>query len=798
MFLQNLDFSIVRAKTGVSYAQTNLFVFFVLEGRMTVRYREEDISLAKDDVLLVAPGMGCMIRKSQDALYGVASFPMELIHAVIGSQHIVLYANSVRDASHAYADLREVFNDLIAEYTSDTNRTHALRDSLLLKLLNTLIENYQLSFANVGEVGDDASNDARMEEAIRYVLNNLTTNITLSRLARSMYISPSTLSRLFKHGTGINFTEYVSRLRVQMSLELLESSDKNLTEIALACGFSSPVTFNRAFHKVMGTSPSGFRKTNRQNAKQLKQQRQKDEREVRRELVEKGYRAPQSRHQEDLLLDIERTHIERHACLGIINMGNIADIMQIQQHVLHLHKNLHFRYFRIWNIFSRSLKVSDGMTFGSYNFYELDTVLDFFVTNNLKPYICLGRRPNMALKSLGNNVFYMDDCVQFVSKRIWADCLSSLLDEMVNRYGLTEVSTWIFEFDRDYDHDDSMESYAGDPFDFFDAWKTAYRIVHEKVPGALFGGISGEVVENYSFLKRFYQRCIAEHCAPDFASFLLFPYFSGSGDKQRRRICPDVSFVKLLVEKMRSLMDESGMGGRRLFISEFNSSISNRNYLNDSCMRAAWTIEAIRHVDTQVDCVCLMAGSDWISNYSDASCIIEGKIGLLSQDGIRKPVYFAIDFLNQLGERLIAQGDNYVATLQDNGDIYILCFYYAYPQAIRNLTNENIGLNECISYHAVGALPLTLNFAIEHLCLPGEYCVKKRVIDTSHGDVVGEWRKFQFERHLTTRDVDYLRAVCCPCISIDRKTVDSRKRLWVQTTLKPNSIVSLHIYRHKK
>ena len=59
--------------------------------------------------------------------------------------------------------------------------------------------------------------------------------------------------------SGVNFTEYVSRIRIENARNLLLNPNLRVSEIAYEVGFQSLTHFNRVFKKVLGQSPTDFR-----------------------------------------------------------------------------------------------------------------------------------------------------------------------------------------------------------------------------------------------------------------------------------------------------------------------------------------------------------------------------------------------------------------------------------------------------------------------------------------------------------------------------------------------------------
>jgi len=64
---------------------------------------------------------------------------------------------------------------------------------------------------------------------------------------------------MFKKATGMNFIDYLSRVRVEKSKTLLLNPNSRISEAAFACGFQSMTNFNRAFKRIAGRSPTQFR-----------------------------------------------------------------------------------------------------------------------------------------------------------------------------------------------------------------------------------------------------------------------------------------------------------------------------------------------------------------------------------------------------------------------------------------------------------------------------------------------------------------------------------------------------------
>ena len=101
---------------------------------------------------------------------------------------------------------------------------------------------------------------AQMERALDYIDQHLTGELHLDMVARQAAMSPSYFSTLFKKLNGLTLWEYVQSRRIELAADQLTSSDRNIAEIALACGYNSLSNFNRSFKAVTGQTPGAYRK----------------------------------------------------------------------------------------------------------------------------------------------------------------------------------------------------------------------------------------------------------------------------------------------------------------------------------------------------------------------------------------------------------------------------------------------------------------------------------------------------------------------------------------------------------
>jgi AraC-like DNA-binding protein len=104
----------------------------------------------------------------------------------------------------------------------------------------------------------DTDPDA-VRKARHYILNHLHSPMGLDEVAEHAGVSPFHFCKIFKRATGLTFTDFVNRARVEHAKRLLLKPQARITEVAYGVGFQSLSQFNRSFRRVTAQSPTEYR-----------------------------------------------------------------------------------------------------------------------------------------------------------------------------------------------------------------------------------------------------------------------------------------------------------------------------------------------------------------------------------------------------------------------------------------------------------------------------------------------------------------------------------------------------------
>ncbi len=230
-------------------------------------------NLKTNDLVIIYPGDLHSLDHVTENAFILVQFPIDLLmimeefnsnFSVFYQYHCVKY-----DPSNIHAD-RMIFliKELPELYYSDTLFNEVRIYSLLLEFFAKFGQ-YCLN-AKKEEFSGDANTEYKytklMTEACLYISQNCTQSLTLDDVSNHIGVSKSHFSHLFKKYTNMTFIDFLTTERIKKTEFLISNPKAHLIDIAFDSGFSSVSSFNRAFKKIKGITPSEFRETLINNA----------------------------------------------------------------------------------------------------------------------------------------------------------------------------------------------------------------------------------------------------------------------------------------------------------------------------------------------------------------------------------------------------------------------------------------------------------------------------------------------------------------------------------------------------
>lgn len=240
-----------KNKTITKNRKTSMFEIEIPIEKGGISYiNSEERHIAPDIVICAKPGQ---IRHTR------LPFKCYYIHMILntGTLYDILTNIPVFIATKKQEECRKIFEGLCKHSDSPLESDRIKLFSLILELI------YLLDKDSKKQLHPDKLKNGNyeiIENVIKYIKENLTSNLSLNAVASYASLSPIHFHNCFKAATGKTLHEYVEEQRIKKSAGLLVSTDLTLTEISYECGFSSQSYFSYAFKRKMKMTPREYAK----------------------------------------------------------------------------------------------------------------------------------------------------------------------------------------------------------------------------------------------------------------------------------------------------------------------------------------------------------------------------------------------------------------------------------------------------------------------------------------------------------------------------------------------------------
>lgn len=771
-------------------------LLFVLEGSLDVTIGSNVTHMEAEDILVINANKKHSLRGSEDILFARLYITYQLVSDIFQSTDIIFWCDSTKENSDRYEELRDTLKKLLNHYLSTqggvVNFGHI---ALCYQVMDILAVHFLVKAGDKNIDLDKNKFENRIFQINNYMRANYNQAISLSDLAEQLYLSEGYLSRFFKKNYGMNFAAYLSNIRLYHAVEDLLYTDQPVTRIAYDNGFASVTLFNKAFKNAYGETPSEFRKKSKDKVNKEEQDKNKQVIEQRLEefLRNDGLHREKQKIQEDVRTEFSvQTQEETKTFWGdMINIGAAEDLLnsELREHLIYMKEALHFKYVRFWNIFSKEMLIDLYGEGENYNFSRLDSILDFLVKYELKPHIELGMKPKRLQKNVQDVLLLEGTEDKFPDKDRWREILTAMIKHMIHRYGRAEVSSWRIELW----FKESLEWNRANIENYYKLFDDTCEIIHKYCDKVKIGGC-GFLLDRIGHMEEeeFLSKWKNQKHFPDFLTFLYYGYERDSilQDGYSKRLTDSegmlhrVSYIRKLITKIIS-------EDYPIYITEWNLTISDRNYMNDTCFKGAYIVKNVLDCYGLCSGMALFQASDRTSEYYDSNEMLHGGTGIITKDMILKPAGFAFEFLNRLLPYYIGKKSNCLLTTDGHGNYGIICHnqkklnynYYLLPED--QVDKKNIWKY----FEDRDSREIKIRLAdVED----GIYQMKTYSINEQNGSVLDIWGELGYESELTRNDIKYFRRVCEPKLKI-QKVEAKGGNLDINMTLAANEIAFIRL-----
>lgn len=230
-------------------------LFYVRSGRGSFIVEDTTFPVKQDDLVIINPNVEhTEVSNGADPLEYVVLGVEGLCFSFSGSQetknfHVYNYKTQ-RD------ELLFYFKAMLREIEQKEYNYEMVCQDLLEVLIVNLMRSTDYSFSVVPT--QKASKEC--SQIKRHLDTHFSDNLTLDDLAKIAHLNKYYLAHTFSKYYGMSPISYLIDKRIQVSRELLESTNYSVAQIGQAAGFSSQSYFSQSFKKVCGMTPADYRK----------------------------------------------------------------------------------------------------------------------------------------------------------------------------------------------------------------------------------------------------------------------------------------------------------------------------------------------------------------------------------------------------------------------------------------------------------------------------------------------------------------------------------------------------------
>jgi xylan 1,4-beta-xylosidase len=788
-------------------------IMYVLSGRVAVMMNGSNFVLSSEDLVVFNPyeyhehykEPGSHILSmfvSPDILYDVKMGDIKCNSRINLEQedYLTLLKSKIAILYKDYSDTDHVNGLSIRSHLYD-----------ILSVLRQYFENNNISHE------DNSKEIDRIRKVLVYVQEHFSEDINLQDVADMVFWSKGHFSREFQKRIGVNFSDYIRKLRLNKAAYMLRTTRKSVTEISLACGFANTNTMIINFRKEFSETPGAYQKKHMEapddwkvvgseetisympllkyasmNEQALTLKKEQQIPICAKMDLDKAGRYFKTFHNEavfvgfakDLLLDNMKNAVQRAMKEIGFRYGIISGILDDCMDVYHEDEN--------------------GQPFFSFTY--MDMVLDFFMSIGLKPWFEFGNMPRKLID--GEEHPFGSSYINLpydMSK--WRSLVENTIRHLVEHYGYEECQTWRFATINGVYTTYNIFSEEG----YLEFWRETYRGIKSQLPNARVNGwtLDSGLVRKYGeeTLLRFIEYCKREKCMPDEFAFQIFQsdYKDNSlydtrkkianGSGQQKEEPMHISFnPNILSEELlylRHILDKHVEIGCPMIVSRWNSSAWQGELGNDTCYKSALIFKGYLENEDKISCLSYAGLTDITERKLTNVGMFFGGMGVMTYQGVPKAGYYALRLLNEMAGILVDKGDGYVVTRsEDKRKIQIAVYHYCH-------FNPETHLDKALSqeeqrtydrYHGFVNVGIkTIQFNIAGL-LEGDYDRESYIINREYGSSYDLWMRMGAPDVFANHQVEYIDHMSEPQYRYDKFHVGKEGEIVFSVAIEPHEV----------
>lgn len=774
----------------------------LLDGRADVEMPGITCKMQPLDVILAEDSQHFTVIPREQSIMAVITMKAEFFAQCGTGQYGHFVCNSTLDRERNYAPLRTILAQIFLRCREQHDPQALEIYALSYALLHHMNQYHYTKTQNPDKY------QQRQDIIMNYLHQHYAEDLTLEKLAREVFVTPTYLSRFFKQRLGINFLTCLNDIRLSHAAADLTSLTASLTTICYNNGFASYAAFSRLFRQRYGMQPAEYRQQKLEQAEHAARTQAQanitDENTSSRVISSlrtiAGENDASALPQSILnritiqVRDIRNAQAITPLWKSMINLGYATQLhnFDLQGHLTLAQKEIGFHYGRIQSVLSNSF-IPYVRENNSYNFSDFDRTIESLLENRLIPYLDLSQKIEYMITGEAK-VVYMNGADESTRQetdtvnRQYIHKIDALLRHCMNTFGAVEVSRWCFEVC--YFHDEKLQV-AESPVAFVRRFEHTCSQIKAFLPGAMVGGVHHNCSIGNEYFRQILQEMDRIDFQPDFISLCLFPYQAQKDNQSHFTYSPDPDYALHQVEEIRQLMGTYPRLTVQLHAAVLGTDVRPRNMANDSCFQATFLARNTISLLGLVDVLGYWQLSDIAVESTDSRRLLFGGTGIVNSKGLKKPGFTVLKRMGYQQPLLASKSENCLITTNAINAHHILLCNYSHYSSMFCLQAGEISMPANVYDIFDEAKPQEYIFELDGLS-PGRYKITQSILNRENGSLLDAWIGFGGMDELQRRDIQYFRDIIHPRRLAEFKQA-SHSRLVLKVQLQPHEVRFIEI-----
>lgn len=342
----------------------------------------------------------------------------------------------------------------------------------------------------------------------------------------------------------------------------------------------------------------------------------------------------------------------------VIGAGRAAEGLRAdwQRDLALVHRECGFKYIRFHGLLQDEMGVysEDKQGRPIYNFQYIDALYDAILNTGMKPFVELSFMPQ-ALASGSKTIFWWKGNItppKDYDK--WEQLIQTLVQHWTLRYGADEVKQWYFEV---WNEPNLDIFWSGSQSEYFKLYQVTARAI-KKVSSKY--RVGGPATAGNAWVSETISFATQNQVPLDFIATHDYGVKGMGFDDgvQQLYLITEPGAIIEGVRRSRGQIKSSSQPDLPLHYTEWSTSYSPRDPVHDSYISAPYILSKLKGTEGFADSMSYWTFTDIFEEFGPVPSPFHGGFGLLNFQGLRKPAFYAYQFLNRLGDEELASSDS--------------------------------------------------------------------------------------------------------------------------------------------